>query len=496
MRIHYEPDAHQDEGLAHLQRNPRACLFWEMSLGKTIVTLTYLNEMIYYYKEIRRALIIAPDKVANGSWPDEIDKYAHLEGMKYCVLEGTVKQRLKLLQSDADVFLITEGNVGWLMDLYIVKRVSKQGNEYGEWLGCLPFDCVVIDELSKWKNQGGVKYQKLRRALRLSNVPYRIGLTGTPAPNGYQDLWGQLLLIDDGARLGDVEEKFVHYYFSTRGNGMIIYQYTPRPGAVETITRLLSDICDTRKTRAHVPLPPMHIVDYELDLPPFEREMYEALEEEYVLEFAQYEAWNGEGEPPIVTVKTAADLSNKLLQVSSGAIYEDRVSVKDAHIWHELHTIKIDAVRDILNHNDENVLLIYQFAHEKERILKAFPWARVLRNGKKSREDVREWNEGKIKLLIGHPASMGHGLNMQFGGRIQIWWGPTWNLEHWLQTVARSVRRGALMDIYIFRLIMKHTRDVTVRRRVNSKQSDQDFLFDEINQLKTKHHAAIGAQLR
>jgi hypothetical protein len=446
--------------------------------------------MIYQFGEIRRALVIGPDKVVNGAWPDEIDKYYHLEGMKYCVLEGTAKQRTALLASDADVFLVTEGTAAWLIDLYIYEHVTRTGRTHGDWRGCLPFDCVVIDELSKWKNQGGVKYTKLRRALNLSNVPYRVGLTGTPAPNGYQDLWGQLLLIDDGARLGTTEGSFVYTYFTTRGNGMVIYQYTPRPGAVEVITTLLSDICDFRRTRDHIPLPPMHIVDHELNMPPFERELYDALEEEYVLELCRVDV------DALVTVKTAADLSNKLLQVSSGAIYEDRVSIKDAHIWHELHRIKIDAVYELLNAYDENFILVYQFAHEKERILKEFPWARVLRSGKKSREDVREWNEGKIKLLIGHPASMGHGLNMQFGGRRQIWWGPTWNLEHWLQTIMRSLRRSAIDDVYIHRLIMRGTRDVSVRKRVNIKQSDQDFLFDETNEIKQKHAAAIWAQLR
>lgn len=505
MRIHYEPDAHQDAGLEHLLRNPRACLFWEMSLGKTVVTLTYLNTMIYQFGEIRRALVVGPDKVVNGAWPEEADKYYHLENMRYCVLEGTPKQRMKLLQSEAEVFFITEGTLEWLIDLYIYRRCNKNGEPYGEWLGCLPFDCLVIDELSKWKNQGGERYKKLRRAISnigaiTSNVPYRIGLTGTPTPNGPQDLWGQLYLIDDGARLGETEGEFIAKYFKTRGNGMIIYSYTPRPGAEQIIAQLISDICDTRKTRDHVELPPLYILDHELELPPFEREVYDALEEEYVLELDKWQIETARAQmdknyvPSLVTVKTPADLSNKLLQVSSGAIYEDRVSEKDAHIWHELHTIKMDAALALINMYDENFIIVYQFAHEKERLLNAFPWARTLRSGKKSREDVKEWNTGKIKLLIGHPASMGHGLNMQFGGRRQIWWGPTWNLEHWLQTLMRSLRRGAKDEVYIHRLIMKATRDVTVRRRVFSKQTDQEFLFDEITELNQKYEAAIRKQ--
>jgi SNF2 family DNA or RNA helicase len=463
-------------------------LFWEMSLGKTIVTLNYLNVMIYELGEIRRALVIGPDKVVNAGWPDEIDKYYHLENMKYCVLEGTIDERLALLSSDADVFFITEGTVAWLIDLYIYEHVTRTGRTHGDWRGCLPFDCIVIDELSKWKKQGGARYKKLRRAIDHSDIPYRVGLTGTPIPNGWQNLWGQLYLIDDGARLGVNEGDFVAKYFTTRGNGMIKYSWTPRPGALEAISALISDICDSRKTRAHIPLPPMYIMDHELTLPPFERELYEALEKEFVLELARV------GSDALVTVKTPADLSNKLLQVSSGAIYEDRVAKTDAHIWHELHTIKTEAVYQLLNYYDENFILVYQFAHEKERILKLFPWARELRRGKKAREDVREWNEGKIKLLVGHPASMGHGLNMQFGGRRQIWWGPTWNLEHWLQTLMRILRRDAADDVYIHRFIMKGTRDVNVKRRVFIKESDQDFLYNEVKELKNKHNAAIRAQ--
>lgn len=488
MRTYYEPDPHQDEGLDHLFKNPRACLFWEMSLSKTVVTLTYLNSMLYEFNEIRRVLIIAPDKVANGTWPDEIDKWAHLSEMEYCVLEGTPKQRKELLESDAQVFLVTEGMMEWLLDLYIYQRVSRNtGLPYGQWLGELPFDCVVIDELSKFKKQGGTRYRKLRRALNQSQVPYRIGLTGTPAPNGYQDLWAQMYLIDDGARLGAVEEDFIHTYFTVRYKNYIPIKFSPKINAEKIIAEKVSDICSTKKTRDEIPLPPLHIFDLELELPAFELELYKSLEQEYVLELVSSDA--------LVTVKTPADLSNKLLQVSSGAIYEDRVAKSDPHIWHELHDLKAQAARRILEtYPDENFILVYQFAHEKERILKMFPEARTIPRGKKSRVVQKEWNDGKIRLLVGHPASFGHGLNLQFGGRAQIWWGPTWNLEHWLQTTRRTLRRGGLLDVWIFRLIMKGTRDVSVRKRVNDKATDQDFLFNEIRELKQIHDAAIRKQ--
>lgn len=448
--------------------------------------------MIYEFSEIRRALIIAPDKVANGTWPDELDKWAHLEDVKYCVLEGTPKQRRALLESDAQVFLVTEGTLEWLLDLYIYQRVSKNtGQPYGQWLGELPFDCVVIDELSKFKKQSGVRYRKLRRALDHSVVPYRIGLTGTPAPNGYQDLWAQMYLIDDGARLGDVEDLFQYTYFNIVRKNYIPIKITPKLNAEKIIAHLISDICNTKKTRDEIPLPPLHMFDVELELPPFELELYKALEEEYVLELSKLDI----DKDALVTVKTAADLSNKLLQVSSGAIYEDRIAKSDPKIWHTVHDVKAQAVRYLLdNYPDENFIIVYQFAHEKTRILEMFPEARTIPRGKKSREVQKEWNDGKIRLLVGHPASFGHGLNLQFGGRCQLWWGPTWNLEHWLQTTRRTLRRGGLLDVWIFRLIMKGTRDVSVRRRVNTKATDQDFLFEEIKELKQLHYAAIRKQ--
>lgn len=471
----YTTDAHQVEAYEHLVDNPRAALFLGMSLSKTVTVLSYLYDMHYREAAITRTLVVAPDKVARITWPDELQTWAHLDGVRYSVITGTAKKREAALAADADIFIIGVDNLGWLIDKFIYQRVSgNTGLPYGPWLGCLPFDCLVIDELSLFKGRDSNRFKKLRRALGLSRIEYRVGMTGTPTPNGYVDLWAQMQILDDGARLGDTFGKFLDKFFTTRGNGMIVYEYIPRPGAVKTIARKIQDIALTMLTRDKVKLPDLHTVDHELQLPPFDLDTYNSLEEEYALDLLFGDE---------VTVKTAADLTNKLLQVSSGAIYADK-EAGGARKWYELNTVKLDALGGLLaQFPDETFICVYQFRHELDRIKARFPFARELRKV----EDFRDWNAGRIRLLLIHPKSAGHGLNLQFGGRRMVWFSVTWNLEHYLQTVARLLRRGVLREIYIHRLICKGTRDERVRRRLGSKDSNQTFLLNEIKDLRRKY---------
>lgn len=464
----FDVDAHQLEALNHLRENPRAGLFLGMSLQKTVITLLYLNEMIYEEAAFSRTLVVAPDKVARLTWPDEINKWEETKHIRYSLIAGTQRQRLAALNADAEVFIIGVDNLVWLIDLFVKKK-------NGKYVGALPFDSLVLDELSLFKGRDSNRFKKLRTALRLSNIDYRIGLTGTPSPNGLIDLWAELMLLDDGVRLGDTFGKFVDKYFSTRGNGMIVFEYIPRPGAPKVIAEKIADIVLSMQTRDYMKLPDLILDDIEIDLDPFDREVYDTLEEQYVLEFL-------EGND--VTVKTPADLVNKLLQISSGAVYEDR-EVDKAREWHEVNTAKLDALEELVSEfPDENFLVIYQFRHELERIKKRFPYAQELPKGKKLKETFDAWNKGEIKMLLLHPASAGHGLNLQFGGRRMVWTSPTWNLEHWLQTLARLLRRGALNTIYVHRLLAKGTRDMHVRKRINSKDNNQKFLLDTIKNLK------------
>lgn len=470
----YTTDPHQVEAYEHLDANPRAALFLGMSLSKTVTALSYLYDMHYTECAILKTLVIAPDKVARITWPDELHTWAHLNGVRYSLITGNWKARRTALNADAEIYIIGVDNLVWLIDQYIYKSG-------GVWTGSLPFDCIVIDELSLFKGRSSERFKTLRRALKRSDIPYRIGMTGTPTPNGYIDLWAQMFLLDDGQRLGDTFGKYLDKYFTTRGNGMIVYEYIARPGAVKTIAHKIQDIALTMLTRDKVKLPDLHTVDHEIELTPFDRETYNSLEEQYALDLLSGDE---------VTVKTAADLTNKLLQVSSGAIYADKDpdNPKAAKQWFELNTAKLDALGDLLaKYPNENFICVYQFRHEIDRIKARFPFARELRKGKATVEDFRDWNAGRIRLLLIHPKGAGHGLNLQFGGRRMVWFSVTWNLEHYLQTVARLLRRGALKEIFIHRLIAKGTRDERVRKRLAGKDSNQTFLLNEIKELRRKY---------
>lgn len=471
---YYRTDPHQVEAYEHLIANPRAALFLGMSLSKTVIALSYLYDMIYEEAAIVKTLVVAPDKVARITWPDEIETWGHLEGMKYSVIRGDRKQREKALVADAEIYIIGVDNLAWLIDRYITKK-------NGRYVGRLPYDAIVLDELSLFKSRESQRFKKLRRAIK--TMDYRVGMTGTPSPNGYVDLWAQMLLIDDGERLGDTFGRFIDKYFTTRGNGMVVYEYIPRPGAPKVIAHKLQDIALTMQTRDYLALPELHTDDIELEMSPFDREIYDTLEEAYVLDFL---------DGTDVTVKTAADLTNKLLQISSGAIYEEQQYDGDGRrlprVWHEVNTVKIDALRGLLeNYPDESFIVVYQFKHEVERIRSAFPFARELRKGKGTVDDFRDWNAGRIRLLLIHPAGAGHGLNLQFGGRRMVWFSVTWNLEHYQQTVARLLRRGQLKEIYVHRLIVKGTRDTRVCLRLTSKDTNQTFLLNEIKDLRNKY---------
>lgn len=462
----FQTDPHQFEAYDHLIDNPRALLFLGMSLSKTVVTLSYLYDMTYREAAFCKTLVVAPAKVANITWPDELAKWEHLEGFRYSVITGDAKKRLAALEVPAEIYIISVDNLAWLIDQYII-------NKSGKYKGALPFDSIVLDESSLFKSRESKRFKSLRRAIK--TIDYRILLTGTPAPNGYVDLWGQLLLTDDGERLGTTFGAFQDKYFKVRGNGMVVYEYIPRPGALETIAAKIKDIALSMQTRDKIELPPLKTIDEPLELAPYDKEVYDELEKEYVLDFL-----NGTA----VTIKTPADLTNKLLQISSGAVYEDREDLKAARVWHEVNTAKIERLAEILDeYPDENILLVYQFRHEIDRIKARFPFARELRNV----EDFRAWNRKEVRLLIIHPASAGHGLNLQFGGRRLVWFTPTWNLEHYLQTVARLVRRGATLTIYNHRLIIKGTRDPSVVKRVETKDSNQVFLLNEIKKLRLKY---------
>lgn len=473
----------QEEAYDWLMARERAALFLEMSLGKTIVALLYLHYMHYEDCAILKSLVVAPPNVVTLTWPNELADWDNFKGMRVSYVVGTPKQRIKALEADAEIYIISNTNLTWLCDYYITEPRKYK------YVGTLPFDLVLIDEIDEMKNRGSVVYTKFERALRISKTRYRIGMTGTPIANGYVDLWAQMMLIDGGASLGDKFGAFCDKYFKVRYNGHIPVEYKLLAGAKEAIAHRIKDVALTMKTREHLELPDIEEVDEVLEFAGFDQDTYDELERDYCLELFSYEdATKAQREEmQYVTVKTPADLTMKLLQLSGGAIYADHEDKTAAREWFELNTLKMDRLRELIaEHDGENILLIYQFQHEVDRILAEYPHARILQR-KGLKETFKDWNAGRIPLMLMHPKSGSHGLNLQYGGRRIIWYTPTYNLRQLMQTIARIARRGAKLKFWVHFLLAKGTRDAKVRKSNHSKQSEQDFLFEETKQLRKKY---------
>lgn len=457
----FEPDPHQIEAYEHLLAYPQAYLAYEMSLSKTVVALTYLYELVYREAAAMRVLVVAPDKVARLTWPDEVDDWAHLDGMRYSIVAGTEAQRDKALQADAELFFIGEANLRWLQEKYwhVRKKVWK----------CEPFDCLVIDEISLFKNADSGRYKALWRMVQ--QIPFRVGLSGTMGD--LVDLWAQVRLLDNGDRLGALKGAFIDKYFRPRGNGMIVYEYIPRPGVERTILAKLSDMLLTKRIAdTDIEMPPIEYLDVVVQMSPFDMEVYNEMERELIADVSGEE----------IAAKTKADLSLKLLQLSSGAVYDEERNVI------EFNTAKLDMLEKIINSEPgERFIVVYEFVHEVARIKSRFPHARKMRTGKASRIDKDEWNAGEIHILLIHSRSAGHGLNLQFGGRNLIWFSGTWVPELWEQTNARVYRRGPTWLVRIRRLICAGTRDRKQAQRIKTKQNYTEFMIEELQFLRRKH---------
>lgn len=462
----YEPDAHQIEAFDHLMANPRAYLALEMSLSKTVVALTYLHELVYRDVAATKVLIVAPDKVARLTWPDEIEEWAHLRDMRYSVVAGDEAKRRKALDADAELFLIGEANLRWLHDNYW--HVRKK-----QWK-CAPFDCIVIDEISLFKNSDSGRGKAL--AHMVHGMPYRVGLSGTMGD--LVDLWAQIKLLDDGQRLGALKGAYIDQYFRIRGNGMIVYEYIPRPGVERILMGKLSDMLLTKRIKdTDIAMPPIEYNDLAVQLSPFDKEVYDLMERELIIELGDAE----------ISAKTQADLSLKLLQLSSGAVYDEERNVV------EFNTAKLDALEKLVSGQPgERWIIVYEFLHEVDRIKERLPQAHKLRSGAAVRKDAAAWNAGEIEILLLHSRSAGHGLNLQFGGRNLVWFSGTWVPELWAQTNARIYRRGVEWLVRIYRLICAGTRDRRQAQRVKTKQAYTEFMIEEVQLLRRKHGIEQG----
>lgn len=410
--------------------------------------MTAINELLFDRLEAEKVLIIAPKRVAENTWSKEAGKWDHLKHLRVSCVSGTAKQRVEALEAPADLYVLGRDNVPWLVEHYGPR-----------W----PFDTVVIDELSSFKSHQAKRFKALRQVRgRIRRI---VGLTGTPAPNGLIDLWPQIYLLDQGERLGTTVGRYrLRYFAPDRSNGHIVYSYKLLPGADEAIHGQIGDICMSLKKEDVLQLPGQIYEDVELTPPPDLLKEYKRFERERIME-----ALDDNGE---IVALNAASLTGKLLQFANGAIYDTE------HGVHELHDVKLEALEELIEAaNGEPVLVFYAFKHDRDRIK-----ARMACRELSAPEDIDAWNRKEIPVAIAHPASVGHGLNLQEGGHIIIWYGLTWSLELYQQANERLNRPGQKNVCRIYHLILKGTHDERVLEALAKKDTSQRALIDALRQ--------------
>jgi len=442
--MRYEPHEYQEYATNFILSHPIAAILLEMGLGKSVITLTAIFDLTLDSFLIRKVLVIAPLRVARDTWPAEIEKWDHLYGLTYSVAIGNEAQRKAALLQRAQVYLINRENVDWLI------------NDSG-----IPFDydMVVIDELSSFKSHTSKRFRALRKVR--PNVKRIIGLTGTPSSNGLMDLWAEIGILDMGQRLGRYISHFRNTYFvPDKRNQQIIFTYKPKPGAEEAIYRLISDITISMKNTDYLKLPDLVINEIPVFLSENERKHYEIMKSEMVLSLKGKE----------IDAVNAAALSNKLLQMANGAVYDGNGGVV------RIHNRKLDALEDIIEAaNGKPVLIAYWYKHDLERIMERFPAIQL-----DNVESIKRWNDGEIPVAVIHPASAGHGLNLQAGGSCLVWFGLTWSLELYQQTNARLWRQGQKDTVIIHHIVAKDTIDEQVMKALKRKDKTQTALIDAV----------------
>lgn len=446
----------------HIIEHPYCALFLDMGLGKTISTLTAIALLKYDYIDITRVLVIAPKRVAETVWAEEARKWEHTRFLKVSKVVGSPRDRIRALSVLADVYVISRDNVSWLVEYYRNR---------------LPFDMLVLDELSSFKNNTSVRFKSLRvPRLTIKRV---VGLTGTPAPNGYLDLWSQMWLIDMGERLGKTITAYRNTYFRPEiTNGHVVYKYGMIKGAEETIREKISDICISMKAKDYLELPETLVNDVRLSMGSELEEKYNTFEREQVLQVLG----GGEASATEIGATSAAALSNKLLQYANGFVYD---ADKEPH---SIHSIKLDALEELIEQaNGQSVLVAYNFVEDKNRILSGLKkYKPVVLD---SARDIRNFKEGRLQVALAHPASAGHGLNLQDGGHIIVWYGLTWSLELYQQFNARLSRQGQKHPVTIYRLITENTHDEDVVKALDRKDNVQSSLLSSVKAKLLKYSA-------
>ncbi|MBQ7198386.1 MAG: DEAD/DEAH box helicase [Selenomonadaceae bacterium] len=436
---------YQAVAIKKIIENPAVCLMLDMGMGKTVATLTAIQELIYNRFEVQKVLVIAPLRVAETTWLDECATWEHLD-LKIVPVLGALNKRISALKTNADVYVINRENVSWLADYY--------GKDF-------PFDMVVIDESSSFKNSQSKRFKSLRKVRPL--IKRVVELTGTPAPNSLMDLWSQIFLLDRGERLGRTIGEYRRKYFDEgMKSGHIVYNWNLKKGADKVIHKKIADLCVSMKSEDYLILPPVINNFVKIPLDNAVQKLYLQFTKELVAEI--------DGQDLVAS--TAAVLANKLLQFANGAVYDSDDNVA------EIHSAKLDALAEIRETVNQSLLIFYWFKHDLARLQEKFPDAVTL----KSADDIKKWNAGKISMLLVHPASAGHGLNLQYGGSVIIWFSLTWSLELYQQANKRLHRIGQEKPVVIHHLIAQNTIDENVVRVLSDKNARQNDLLNALKQ--------------
>ena len=440
----YKAHEYQEYATKFIEDNEESAVFLECGLGKSIITLTAIKNLMAR-GEVSRVLVVAPLRVGKTTWPEEIGKWDHLGGLTYAVAIGSVAERLNALKTQADITIINRENVEWLID--------KSGMPFD-------YDMLVIDELSSFKSFKAKRFKALLKVRpKITRV---VGLTGTPSSNGLMDLWAEFRLLDLGERLGRYITRYRLAYFTPdKRNAQVVFSYKPLPGAEERIYDKIDDITISMRASDYLKLPSLVMNTVVVEMGDKEKDIYDNLCDDMVVSLGESE----------IDAVNAASLSNKLLQMANGAVYGEEQSV------HHIHDEKLNALEDLIESaNGKPVLVAYWFKHDLARIKAKFPFVREI----KTDADIRAWNRGEIEVGVIHPASAGHGLNLQTGGSTLIWFGLTWSLELYQQTNARLYRQGQKNTVVIHHIVTKGTIDERVLKALEKKEKTQNSLIDAV----------------
>lgn len=444
----FTPWNYQQYAINHILNHQASGLFLDMGMGKTVSSLTAIDNLLFL-GEASKILVIAPKRVAEDTWSTEVEKWDHLKHLRISIILGTPKQRMDAINKDADIYVINRENVEWIVSNY-----------FKAW----KWDTLIIDELSSFKSSKAKRFRALKKVR-----PYFkriIGLTGTPAPNSLIDLWPQMYLLDGGERLGKTITGYRERYFTPGDrNQFVVFNYKLRDGAEDAIHNKISDICISMMAKDYLDIPERIDNKIMIDLPEKAKDQYKELEKELIISLDNED----------ITAANAAVLTGKLLQLCNGAIYtEDKEVV-------EVHDEKLNALMDIIEAaNGKPVLIFYSFKHDLTRIMEMLKKNKLKGQELGGQEDIKKWNNGEIPILLLHPASAGHGLNLQYGGNIVVWFGLTWSLELYQQANARLHRQGQKEIVIIHHIITRNTVDEDVMAALSNKEVNQNILLEAV----------------